>query len=293
MVVILTLPFVIGPLGAGHVRVVGSDLLGLEFFKAVHSAAAAEAIDITMALDGSRSGWAQLRDGSAELALLTLTSDETVDKALFSSVPLAWHCVFVIVPGSVPLERVNFPQLAAVFGRDVPVSFQRWGDLGLSGEWLGTPIIAVAPAVGWNLTAQIFRDRVMLGESMKATVARYTSLADLAHRLKGDTRSIVLSPVYSANSLGQKILPVGVRQKDQAFLPTPENLRSGSYPLALPLNMVFPHGAKGRIGPLVRFLLSDRVAVILEHAGLVPMSQLARLKELQLVGNVSGANPEK
>lgn len=262
--------FLPGPGPAADVRVVGSDLLGLEFSKALYACAVREGIPLAVALDGSRPGYDQLKSGRADLGLLTLPAGEDPDPALFASLPLAWHRVVVIVAAATPLERVTLAQLAAVFGADVPVSYNRWGDLGLRGEWEGRPVTPLAVAQGAGLSEQIFRHLVLQDRPLKSPVARYTSVADLAFRLEGDRRVLALAAALPPQAAGQKLLPVAVRAEDAAFSPTPENLQSGDYPLRLALRVVFRRAAALRVLPVVRFVLSDDASRVLERAELVP-----------------------
>lgn len=269
--------------GAGlgaDLRVSGSDLLGLDFTKALYALAGREGFKLTVTLDGSRPGLDQLKSARADLALLTLPPGETTDASVFESVPLAWHRVVVVVPASVPLERVTFGQLAAIFGADVPSSYNRWGDLDLGGEWAGSPISPHVPAASLGLTVEFFRHAVLNGRAVKAVVGRYTSPADLALRLAGDSRAIALAPALPPNAAGLKILPVAPRPADPAFLPTPENLQSGDYPLRLPLRIVFRRDATGRLLPLLRWLLSDAAALVIERAEVVPAPESARRQQL-------------
>lgn len=261
---------------AADVRVVGSDLLGLEFSQALYACAVREGIPLAVALDGSRPGYDQLKSGRADLGLLTLPAGENPDPAWFTAVPLAWHRVVVIVAAATPLARVTLADLAAVFGADVPVSYNRWGDLGLRGEWEGRPVTALAAAQGAGLSEQIFRHLILQDRPLKSPLGRYTSAADLAFRLEGDGRVLALAAALPPQVAGLKLLPVAVRAEDPAFSPTPENLQSGDYPLRLALRVVFRRTAALRVLPVVRFILSEEVARVLERAELVPAPMSVR-----------------
>ena len=265
-----------GLVRSADVRVVGSDLLGLEFSKALYACAVREGIPLAVALDGSRPGYDQLKSGRADIGLLTLPAGEDPDAALFTSLPIAWHRVVVIVAAATPLDRVTFAQLAAVFGADVPVSYNRWGDLGLRGEWEGSPMTPLAAAQGAGLSAQIFQHLVLQDRPLKSQIGRYTSLADLAFRLEGDRRVLALAAALPPQAAGQKLLPVAVRAEDPAFSPTPENLQSGDYPLRLSLRVVFRRAGAMRVLPVVRFILSDEASRVLERAELVPVPASVR-----------------
>ncbi len=265
---------------AAELRIVGSDLLGTEFTKACYVFSIREAAPLAVVFDGSRPGLDQLKTGRADLALLTLPSADEPDAAVFASVPLAWHRIVVIVPAVIPFERVTFSELAAVFGVGVAVSHNRWGDLGLTGEWAGSPITPLAPAAGLGLTSEYFRHAVLGDGALKSQGGRYASVADLLQRLAGDSRAIALAASLPTGATGLKLLSVAPRSGDPAFSPTPENLHSGDYPLRLPLRIVFRHEATAKLLPLLRWLLSDTAAATLERAELVSVPASLRHQQV-------------
>lgn len=270
----------LGTTPAAELRIVGSDLLGPEFTKACYVFSIREAAPLAVVFDGSRPGLDQLKTGQADLALLTLPPADEPDTVVFASIPLAWHRVVVIVPAAVALERVTLPELAAVFGAGVPVSHNRWGDLGLTGEWAGSPITPLAPTSRMGLTAESFR-RAVLGDGvLKPQVGRYDSPADLLQRLAGDSRAIALAPSLPPGATGLKLVSVALRSSDPAFSPTPENLHSGDYPLRLPVSIVFRRDATAKLLPVLRWLLSDATATTLERAELVPVPASLRRQEV-------------
>lgn len=270
----------IGSACAAELRIVGSDLLGADFTKACYVFSIREATPLAVIFDGSRPGLDQLKSGRADLALLTLPPADEPDASVFASLPLAWHRVVVIVPAVIPLERVTFSELAAVFGVGVPVSHNRWGDLGLTGEWSSSPITPLAPATRLGLTSENFRHAVLGDSALKPSVGRYDSAADLLQHLAGDSRAIALAPSLPAGATGLKLLSVALRSGDPAFSPTPENLHSGDYPLRLPLRIVFRREATAKLLPVLRWLLSDAAAVALERAEIVPVPESLRRQQV-------------
>lgn len=259
----------------------GSDLLGDEFFRALHTTAVREQWPVTTALDGSRAGLNAVRDGRAQLAVVAVPRDEEPSAlAGMESVPVAWHRVVVLVPATSPLEQVTFQQLAGIFGREAPMNFNRWGDLGLADEWAGSPITAHAPAVGTGLTLDFFRQAVLHGSTLKNFVGRFRTLEELSLRLAGESRAIAVAATPLPVEAGAKVLAVGVRAGDPSFRPTPENLDSGDYPLGVAVRAVFPRDSWTQVAPAVRFVLSDAGAAALERAGLAVGTSAIRRRHL-------------
>jgi len=267
-----------------ELRIVGSDLLGLDFSKTLYGFAVRDGVSLAVALDGSRPGFDELKAGRADLALLTLPPGDEPDPATFESLALAWHRVVVIVPAGAPLERVTFEQLRGIFGADAPASFNRWSELGLTGEWAEQLITPLAPANGLGLSGEIVRHSALRGGAYRSQTLRYSSAADLGQRLAGDTRAITLAAALPVGLSSHRILPVTVQARDPGFLPTPENLQSGEYPLSLSLRIVFRRDGPAKLVPLIYFLLGDEVARAIQRTEIVPATPSLRRQQLLMLG---------
>jgi DNA-binding transcriptional LysR family regulator len=99
-----------------ELRVVGTDLLGVDFSRALYEYGGRHDLLLTLAFDGSRPGLDQLRAGRADLALFVLPPDEPAALAGCESAPLAFHRVVVLVPPAAPLAQVSLEQLGGIFG---------------------------------------------------------------------------------------------------------------------------------------------------------------------------------
>ena len=58
---------------------------------------------------------------------------------------------------------------------------------------------------------------------------------------------------------------------EPAYLPTPENVHAGAYPLRLALYVSFPREKAQELQRFLKFLLSDETAAALAPADFVPM----------------------
>jgi hypothetical protein len=261
------------------VRVVGTDLLGVNFSKALYAFAGRHDLTVALAFDGSRPGLDQLKAGRADLALLVFAPGEESSAAGLESVTLAYHRVVVLVPAASPLERVTLEQLGGIFGVGGSVGVSRWDELGLGGEWAGSTIAPQVPAVGHGFAAEYFRHAVLHDRAFRSIVTRYEAPADLVLRLAGNSRAIALAPTPPPGP-GLKIVSIATRANEPAFLPTAENLHSGDYPLRLPLNLVFRRASARPLLPLWRFLFGDEAAPLLVGADLVPLPSAARRQQV-------------
>lgn len=268
---------------AAEIRVVGSDLLGPDFSRALYRCAAPEELRLSLALDGSRPGLEEMRAGRAQFALLSLPAMDESAIAEYESVLVAWHRVIVLVPAAAPLERITLAQLAGVFGHDAPLSIHRWGDFGVSGTWAARPVVPRAPVVGLGLTAEYFRHVVLGGKAVRGDVERYGKTAELVSYFSGDSSVVALAAVLPVGESGLKVLRVSLDAKTPAFAPTVENLDTEKYPLRLPLRAVFRREATGTVLPLLRFLAGPEGDVQLDRAGLVASAPERRRAALERV----------
>ena len=274
-----TLAVLAGSTARAEVRVVGTDLLGVDVSRVLYEFSSRAEFPLALTLDGSRPGLDHLKSGTADLALLVLAPDEARAVAGFESVTLAYHCVVVLVSAVVPLEQVTLDQLRDIFGEGGAGNLSRWGDLGLGGDIAASAIVPHVPVAGQGITAEFFRQTVLQERPFRSSVVRDASPAEMALRLAGDRRALALAPARPSNAPGLKIVPVAVRTNEPAYSPTPENLHSGDYPLGLPLRIVFRRESERMLRPLLRFLLSDDFAPLLEHAGVIPLAPAARRQQ--------------
>jgi len=275
---------------SADLRVVGCDLLGVEFTKALYVFSGRQQIGLSIALDGSRAGLDELRATKADVALLALPTGGELDRSIYDEVLLSWFQVLVVLPAVTPIEQISFGQLAAIFGANAPLSFHWWGDLGLKGEWSSRPISAHVPAAGHGLTTELFREFVLQGSAMSSGIARFRAGSEVAPLFSGESREIGLFAVMPPAVAKLKRVAVTRRVGTPTFLPTLENLRAGDYPLALPLRVVFRRDALGRIRPLLLFLLSDAMASLLEQAETVPEESTIRLAQARRLEKIQTRN---
>jgi phosphate transport system substrate-binding protein len=265
---------------AADIRVVGSDLLGVEFSRTLYEFAGRNGLKLALALDGSRPGLDQLKAGRADLALLTLPAEEESGAAEFTSLTVAYHVAVVLVPSTLPLERLTLDELSGIFGEGGPTNLSRWGELGLGGDWALGAIEPQAPTVGRGIAVEFFRHVVLHDRVFKSAVGRYATPAELLSRLAGASRAIALAPARPAGAANVKVVPVALHASDPAFSPAPENLHSGDYPLRLPLRLVFRRESATTMWLLLRFFFSDEFTPHLEGAGVVPLPAAARHQQV-------------
>jgi phosphate transport system substrate-binding protein len=267
-----------------EVRVVGSDLLGVEFSKALYDFAGRSSLTVALAFDGSRPALDELKAGRADLALLTLPAAEELAAPAFHSLPIAYHRVVILAPAACPLPQLTLDQVTGIFGAGGGAAvIDRWGDLGLGGDWATAPVGVLAPEVGAGVVLEYFRHAVLRDRELRANAVRYRDPVALQRRFSGEARALALAAAPLAEPAPAKVVPLAARAGYPAFLPTPENLHSGDYPLRLPLRLVFRREITRELRSLLAFLLGDEAAAHFARAGVVPLPATARAQQLAAV----------
>ena len=281
----LSVGFSLTDVRAEELRVVGSDLLGLDFTRAFYAFSGSEGIRLALAFEGSRAGFEQVKSGRADLGLMVLPRPAAGEAAEMRSATVGHHQVVVLVPAACPLDRITLPQLAAIFGaRAAAAKAMRWGDLGATGEWSELAVVPVAPESGVGLTADFFRSEVLRGSAWKTSVRRYATKAELAAHWSGEGRTIALAATIPVGDPAVKVLAVaaGAGAGAPAVTPTPATLAAGTYSLRVPVQAVFREEQAARIGRLLEFVFSEEAARALERAEIVPLPVTARAEQLRM-----------
>lgn len=269
---------------AAELRVVGSDLLGLDFTRAFYAFSGREGLTLALAFEGSRAGFDQVRSGRADLGLMVLPQDNGRDSPELRKAIIGHHQVVVLVPAACPLERISLAQLAAVFGaREAAGKTLRWGDIGATGEWSELALVPVAPESGVGITAEYFRSVVLREGPWNGQVRRYATPAELAAHWTRESRAMALVATAPRADPTVKVLPVaaGAGATAVAVAPTPATLAAGAYPLRVPVWVVFRVEKRTAVEPLQRFLFSDAAARALEQADIVPLPAGVRAERLR------------
>ncbi len=277
---------VTGELSAA-VRVVGSDLLGLEFSRAFYAHAGRAGVAVALAFDGSREGLAHLKSGRADLGLIVVPQEAELGAAGLRTAVVAFHPVVVLVPAACPLEAITVPQLAAIFGAgrsSAAATTLRWRDLGVKGDWSQAALLPLVPESSSGLTVAFFRSTVLHEGAWKRGVVRYADVADLAVHFGGEAKPIALAATFPATTVAIRALPVARGASQKAVVASPETLAAGTYPLRAAVHVVFREEKLADIPGLLEFLYSDDAARALARADIVALPTAARNERLRALG---------
>jgi len=253
---------------SAQVRIVGSDLLGAEFSASVLRAGERLGQPVTLALDGSRTGWGRLRDGQADMALLTLPNDEAERLGAFVLEPLAYHAVWVVVAPECPARAITLAQLAQAFGRGTGADL-RWSDLGVAGDWAQRAVRALAPGADGGVGMELFRHAVLKGGRWSEDIVHFRDGDELAARFQRDRHAIALV-TRPPDAARFRVLAVAKQSDESAVPPSRETLSNAKYPLRLPLWLAMRPEQRDALWAWIAWWRSAEAEAALARAGLVP-----------------------
>lgn len=273
---------VVGVATGAELRVVGSDLLGLEFTKAFYAFAGRGGVRLALTFEGSRPALEQLKAGRADLGVLILPREETAALTGFDAVPIGYLAVAVLVPAGCPVERITFAQLEKIFGGNQPV---HWSQLGAAAPWADDLVAPLLPEVGTGLALDTFRHVVLREGPWRREVPRFADRADLAAQFARPSRLLAIADAGTIPpDVKTKLVAVAPDATAAAVLPTAENLHAGRYPIALAAQLVFRPARRADVARLAEFLLGPEAAALLPAAGIVPVPPAARAEQQRMLG---------
>lgn len=261
---------------AAEVHVVGSDLLGRGFAARLAEVGRQRRQRLEVAFTGSRPGVSAVEEGRAEIGLCLLPLDETPPNRRLFAWPVGHFAVAVVVDDTLPLRRITTRQLAALFGDSAAIPLNRWGELDLDGEWRDRPIAlhAAAPASGPGF--HLFRQAMLRNGPVRPDVAWHDDDRSVAAAVQADPGALGLVSLTAVPAAGLRVLPVAAGPEEPAVAPAADVLERGTYPLRVPLCLVFRRENVPQLAELVRFLASAEGAGALQAAGFVPLTEAGR-----------------
>jgi phosphate transport system substrate-binding protein len=180
-----------------------------------------------------------------------------------------------------PIEKITFDQLDAMYSSThhrggKPIN--KWGDLGLTGEWADKPVklYGIKP---WNGFEEFIRQRVLsVGDKRgewREDIAFEKVVFPMAKKVSDDRYGIGYSGIAYLDA-GVKVIPVVEKAGATPQAPTYENVALATYPLSR-LTFFNTNKAPGKplnpaLDEFLRFVLSrEGQQVVLDQAIYIPL----------------------
>lgn len=257
---------------AGNLNAIGSDTLNnmmahwAEGFQAIYP-------NVRIQIEGKGSSTAPpaLIEGTAQLGPMSRPMkaseiDAFVDRFGYEPTPIyvGLDAVAVYINKDNPAEGVTLQELDGIFSSTYKrggTSVERWGDIGLVGEFQNRPI-SIYGRNSASGTYGFFKKIVMENGDYRDTVKEQPGSSAVVQGVASDLFGIGYSGIGYRTS-GVKMLAIAHGEGEPYFRPTFENAMSGDYPLARFLLIYVNKAPNERMDPLTLEFLK----YVLSHQG--------------------------
>ncbi|MCC5788008.1 MAG: hypothetical protein JJT75_00090 [Opitutales bacterium] len=200
---------------------------------------------------------------------------------------LAYVVPRVIVNSENALEEVSVELLNRIFGSASANPVVRWDQIsGIEDDRL-RGIQPLAQSVNEHLAAELFRQRILGGDSFRANVQRVEGEA-IVETVRGNAEAIAVVGKDIGGVSGVRVLPVRAPGEDFGFAPSPENVHVGDYPFALPLQLVVRREAVSDQSELLEKVLGDEAVTYWRAHGWEEAPRTERARNLRRLAEVDG-----
>lgn len=252
---------------SGNLSSVGSDTLAnlmtlwSEDFKRVYPN-----VNVQIQAAGSSTAPPALTEGTSNMGPMSRKMKDKEIEAFESrfgykpvAVPVAIDALAVFVHKDNPIEGMTIAQVDAVFSSTRkcghPEDVQRWGQLGMSGQWLARDI----QMFGRNSvsgTYGYFKGKALCKGDFKNGVNEQPGSASVVQSVSTSINGIGYSGIgYQTSSV--RAIPLAKSDKSSFVEATPENAINGSYPLSRFLYVYVNKAPNKPLAPLEREFLKS------------------------------------
>ena len=194
-----------------------------------------------------------------------------------TAVGVAIDALAVYVNKDNPIKSLSLPQVDAIFSATRTCGAEkdatRWGDLGLTGEWVSRPI----QLYGRNSvsgTYGYFKEVALCKGDFKANVNEQPGSASVVQSVSTGLNAIGYSGLGYKTS-GVRALPLAKKDGDEAHEPNEENAVNGKYPLSRVLYVYANKAPNKPLSPMEReffkLVLSKQGQETVVKDGYVPL----------------------
>ncbi len=279
---------------SGNISSVGSDTLAnlmtlwTEEFKRIYPN-----VNIQVQAAGSSTAPPGLTEGTSNFGPMSrmMKSGEVEafeNKFGYAPTPIgvAIDALAVYVNKDNPIESLSIPQVDAIFSSTrkcgAEKDIQRWGDLGMSGDWVNRPL----QLYGRNSvsgTYGYFKKVGLCKGDFRNNVNEQPGSASVVQSISTGLNAIGYSGVGYRTS-GVRALPLSKKEGAPAYAPNPDNAVSGKYPLSRLLYVYVNKHPNKPMAPLerefIKLIMSKQGQEVVVKDGYVPLPK--KLADIQL-----------
>jgi len=269
------LAFTILSVSAQEIRISASDLLD-DFIREPLNAYAADN-DVSFTIDGIGSIPAidRLRANEIDMAIIAVPDGNPMPDEDIATFPFAYDVAIIAVNAGNPISEITVSRLGGIFGENEELSYNTWGELGLSGGG-SRSIKALAGQSSDSISLELFRHSVLQGGAMKSQVAMVKD-DEIEGLMAGDPASIaILAGLPKSNRI--KPLMIAESPDSPAFGPSEDNVHYGDYPIRLAFYIAYQKSNDANMKSIMRVLYSDEMANSLRENNFFALPDTIRRK---------------
>jgi phosphate transport system substrate-binding protein len=203
-----------------------------------------------------------------------------------TEVKIAIDAVAVFVFKGNPVKSLSLADLRRAFGREADAA-NRWGALGLGGEWADMPISRFGLERGRG-AYDLFREVVLEGGEFAAEIEAEPVSTSVVQGVATRAGGIGFASVFFRT---QRTRALAIEHKGQLLEPTLDNALSGRYPLARFLYVVVNKKPDAPLDPAQRqflaYVLSRDGQDVIARQGLFPLDAKVAAEQVALLGGAA------
>lgn len=203
--------------------------------------------------------------------------------------PIAMDAVAIYVHKDNPVQGLTLQQVDAIFSTTEKRGMQSittWDQLGLPEEWDRQPLHLYGRDKNSG-TRYFFEHVALSGGNLKSTVHEEPGSASEILAIAGDRFGIGYAG-SGYNTAMVRMVPLAEQTGDRFLLPSVENVRDHSYPLARPLFLYVNKDPEGKLDPIVeeflKFVNSRQGQEIVARTNYYPLTSVQVAKNRQSLG---------
>ena len=265
------------------ITLAGSDLLKPVVADSVQSIAKKNGITLEVDMEGTHSAYEKLSKNTADIALIALPRTHKLPEGLVA-LPFAYQAAVVVVNSANPIEEISTKQLSDIYSIATKTRAESWAQLGIKNVGLRN-IMPITTSLSDNVVVELFKYTAIGGVNLGQWVNIAEGKNAIYNLIKANNSAIaIIGKLSGVDSHLLKVVSVAKTgddgKKSYAFKPDRENIFNGDYPLTLPFYVVFKKENLKKVKPLLKILLDDKIATLLDNSDFYSAPKNSRKKSI-------------
>ncbi len=264
---------------AQPIKMSGSDIVAPVIEKEVKALSKKADVNVEVDMRGTFLAVPDILSGKSDVAIVAYPRNRHLPEGLVA-IPLAYQASVVIVNSVNPIEEITTRQLFDVYSKNAKVRSENWSQLGVNEASLRN-IVALSTSFSDNLVVELFKAEALNGTNLGSWVNMLPKKNDVVNLIKSNNSAIaIVGKAQDSDMI--KVLPVSKSEggRTYAYKPNTANVFNGDYPLTLTFYVIFKKEKVSKIKPLLKILLDDKIATLLDNSDFYSAPKNSRKKSI-------------